>query len=227
MNWLEHVKLLDYGAFIKQEGVLVIADLHLGYEEYLLKKGVTIPRNQFPKIIERINQMIEKTHPQTIVFAGDVQHDFAKLSFRTRTSVEKIINSFAGKKLVFLKGNHDTFLAGFLKNRGQDLREHFETKEFLVIHGHKAVNTGKTIIMAHEHPAIMLTDELGASRKYKCHLIGEKLLVIPAVSPLATGIVVNAEDEALSPLIVELGELKPFVQGLEFPRIKHLKKVVQ
>jgi putative SbcD/Mre11-related phosphoesterase len=227
MKWLNSVQFLDYGIFLKSLKALVVADLHLGYEEYLSGQGVTIPRTQFPKILDRIDRMVEETGSETIVFAGDVQHDFSKLSFRTRREVGELIDAFKDKKLAFLKGNHDTFLKGVLKSHGYDLVDEYKTPKFLVVHGHKAVNTDKPVIMGHEHPAIALMDELSVRRKYKCHLLGEKVLVIPAVSTLATGTVVNSAEKPLSPFIKSFDNLKPFVGGLEFPEVKVLKKIIQ
>ncbi|MBR9679264.1 MAG: metallophosphoesterase [Nanoarchaeota archaeon] len=227
MNWIKQVKLLEYGALIKKENILIIADLHLGYETYLQKKGIFIPKNQFSETIKRIKKMVEQTKPKKIIFAGDIKHDFENMSYEARITIKKLINNFKKQELIFLKGNHDTFLKHVLEKHGYKFKETFETQEFLITHGHKKIKTKKTLIIGHEHPAIMLKDELGTQHKFKCHLVGEKLLVIPAISVLATGTIVNENKKALSPLITNLDELKPIIQELEFPKIKKLKKIVK
>ena len=228
MEWLKKLELLEYGVYIKKPSVLVVSDLHLGYETYLIDKGVTVPKNQFNKIMKRLEQMIKKTKPATLVFAGDVQHDFSKITLETRVTLDKLIRTVRKlvNNVVFIKGNHDTFLNSLLETYEHSIKDEYETKNFLIIHGHKKVKSKKPLIAGHEHPAIVLKDEFGYRRKYKCHLVGEKLLIIPAISPLATGIVVNENQKALSPIVKDLDKLKPIVQGLEFPNIGSLKEVV-
>jgi hypothetical protein len=88
------------------------------------------------------------------------------------------------------------------------------------VHGHKELNLGmlsnaKYIISAHEHPAIVVRDELGVKRKFKCFLVGRvwerDLVVIPSLSPLMEGSAVNviAKSQLLSP-ILRVSELSSF-----------------
>ena len=44
---LPNIYGIDRGIWIKKEKVLVIGDLHIGYEEALNREGVLIPRQQF------------------------------------------------------------------------------------------------------------------------------------------------------------------------------------
>ena len=66
LNWIKKVKLMDYGTLLIKERVLIIADLHLGYETYLEKQGITIPKNQFDETIKRIKEqggLVAIPHP--------------------------------------------------------------------------------------------------------------------------------------------------------------------
>lgn len=220
------MKILDYGVLL-EDGTLVVADLHLGYEDYLSRRGVMIPRIQFPKTIERIREMTANSKTERIVFAGDVQHDFSRTSFQTGKEIDELIKKFSKYELVFLKGNHDTFLSGLISRHGYELGETRETSDFLITHGHKNVETKKRIIIGHEHPSIVLRDELGAVNKYKCVLVSDRIIVLPALSPLASGTVINQDEKPLSPLISDFNDFKPVIQGLEFPRIKKLEKIVK
>ena len=59
---------------------LVIADLHIGYEEALNKQGVLVPRRQFELTVERLKKLLEKTKPTRIIVLGDLKHEFGTIS---------------------------------------------------------------------------------------------------------------------------------------------------
>lgn len=53
------MKFIDKSVFLEEENVLVISDLHLGYEEYLNERGVLVPRQQYNEIIENLEKIFE------------------------------------------------------------------------------------------------------------------------------------------------------------------------
>jgi hypothetical protein len=57
------------------------------------------------------------------------------------------------------------------------------------------------MVIGHEHPFILLGDKVGARVRIPAFLIGEKLIVMPAFTPLAGGTAVNLTDEFLSPML--------------------------
>ncbi len=119
----------------------------------------------------------------------------------------------------------------------------FEGVKF--IHGHEKVEDINGIdieylIMGHEHPALSLTDEIGAREKVRCFLYGEmrngtNLIVMPAFSRLAQGSQMNQvrDEELLSPVLkdmVDIGEMRPIAvdkeAGLfEFPRLNKIRSL--
>ncbi len=54
--------------------------------------------------------------------------------------------------------------------------------------------------MGHEHPAVKLKDELGAVLSVPAFLVTERLMVLPAFSPLALGVDVSSYPY-LSPIL--------------------------
>src|SRR5205823_9761678 len=71
---------------------------------------------------------------------------------------------------------------------------------YTIVHGHEEVSTLHPIIMGHEHPAVKLKDELGATVSVPAFLVTDGLVVLPAFSPLALGVDVSAYPY-LSPLL--------------------------
>ena len=65
----------------EEEKVLVIGDLHLGYEKALEDEGMYLPRLNTESIREALNRLIEKYEPKEIVLLGDIKHDFKRAKF--------------------------------------------------------------------------------------------------------------------------------------------------
>jgi metallophosphoesterase superfamily enzyme len=90
------------------------------------------------------------------------------------------------------------------------------------------------LIFAHEHPAILLHDDIKGKHKFRCYLQGKwdnyKILVLPAISPLASGTILNSIESAnlISPVLreIQIESFKPIIvdkgEILEFPIIKNL-----
>ncbi len=62
----------------KGERVLVIADLHLGWEVTLAHQGIHVP-SQVPRLLEKLRKILEETHPKLLVLLGDVKHAVSKV----------------------------------------------------------------------------------------------------------------------------------------------------
>src|SRR5256712_11063133 len=60
------------------ERVLVIADLHLGWEVTLAHQGIHVP-SQVPRLLEKLRKILAETHPKLLVLLGDVKHAVSKV----------------------------------------------------------------------------------------------------------------------------------------------------
>lgn len=204
-----------HGIFLAQHRALVIADLHIGYEAALEKQGIMVPCSQYPKMKQDIANMLNACKPEMLIINGDVKHEFGEATRQEWGETLDLLSFLEGKKLklVVVRGNHDNFLIPILKKHSIELKDPcFMLGNFLFFHGHKQLDlqmfvSAENLIMAHEHPAIVLRDELGVKRKFKCFLKGrfhgKNLIVLPAFSPLAEGSEVNLtrREELLSPLL--------------------------
>ena len=67
---LPDIFALGHGIWISDPKILVIADLHIGYEEALNKEGVLVPRHQFKLTKELLEKMLAVVKPEIIVING-------------------------------------------------------------------------------------------------------------------------------------------------------------
>ena len=74
-------EFIDKTLYFPEKGILVIGDLHLGYEHQLIQSGVLTPKMQTQKIIDELREIIlkikeSKQKLNKIVFLGDIKHAF-------------------------------------------------------------------------------------------------------------------------------------------------------
>src|SRR5436190_20815536 len=67
------------------------------------------------------------------------------------------------------------------------LHDRYDLGGYTFVHGHEEVQALGTIVMGHEHPAVKLRDALGATISVPAFLVAERVIVLPAFSPLALG----------------------------------------
>ncbi len=206
------IEMFPYGAEVND--TLVMADLHLGYEDALREKGVELPYEQYPWIKREIMRYIREREPETVILNGDIKHEFGGALSQEWREVLDLIRSLReeGVRIEVVRGNHDNYLIPILLKEGIDIRDPYLILDnVMYFHGHKellAVPKGvDLIVMGHEHPAISLRDDLGGGHKFKVFLkgnyLGIEVLVLPALSPLAPGtdILRVGSSGLLSPLL--------------------------
>lgn len=217
LPWLkldEGVWAVGLGLYLEDIDTLVVADLHLGYEQALEESGVFIPPVQFKFIASFIMKALEETGGKRLLLLGDVKHEFGSALKQEWGETLELLSRLKerGVEVSVVRGNHDNFLIPILRRLEVPLYDpHLKLGRYLFMHGHKeppldAWGGAEYVVIGHEHPAILLRDELGVTLKLKCFLVGSfegaKLIVVPALSPLMPGTEVNAPRvRYLSPLL--------------------------
>lgn len=219
----------DYAIWLRNERALVISDLHLGFEGALAEQGVSIPRFQRKVILERLGAMLDRNHAEKVVVAGDFKHEFSKNLVDEWVEVKQVLRFLQARATpILVRGNHDNYLATILGDLGLKLHDRFDVGGYTIVHGHEEVSTLAPILMGHEHPAVKLRDELGATVSVPAFLAADRLIVLPAFSPLALGVDV-ASYPYLSPILNRMDIEDARVIGvddreglLDFGRVKDL-----
>ena len=91
-------------AFIEKRKILVVSELHLGFEYELAKSGIIIPSQaeKFARIIKRVQK---KVGAKKLVVIGDVKHTVPGISSKEMSEIPKFFSYF--KNVFVVKGNHD------------------------------------------------------------------------------------------------------------------------
>ena len=200
--YLEGITLTKYGMVYLEEYELgVMADFHIGYEDVMAHKGIYFPKIQKRYILETLDKIYEKYDPKTLLINGDFKHEFSRNMPQEWDEIEEVLDYITERgEVIIIRGNHDNFLKSILKRRGIELRDGYEIGNYFFVHGHKDVKLKKITIIGHEHPSVMLRDELSASVKMPCFLYSQDLTVLPATSIYASGTDITKND-FISPIL--------------------------
>jgi len=224
--------------------LIVISDLHLGLEGSVTSEGGYVPQFQLEELKDDLRDAREETDSSRILINGDLKHEFSKTRYSEKKELEDFLD-FLDREfedIIVVQGNHDTFLESLVKDVGRFVKYHLEDG-ILFTHGHQKLSDldaeggYETVVIGHEHPALVLKDEIGVKEKVDCFLYGEmdngnNIVVLPAFSKISGGSKVNQvpQGKLLSPILkeeVDIGDLEAIAvsreAGLfEFPEIRKI-----
>ncbi len=215
------VHLFPYGVYVEDVEAVILADLHIGFEQVLEESGVHVPVSQFPRMKGQILDAVERFRPEKVILAGDVKHEFSRAIAEEWVEVLGLIRELksAVEEVRVVRGNHDNFLIPILKKEGVPLDDPYLLDGGnLILHGHKEVvlPEAERIFMGHVHPAISIRGDLGEKVKLRCllkgRLWGSELYVLPAISPYALGYDLLEGEDSASPILAKAdrGELEVY-----------------
>ena len=177
MEIFKDIELVDLALLINKK-VLVISDLHLGFEESLVRQGVLVPKSHWKDLMFLLSEVLKRTDPKTIVVNGDIKHDFGSISRQEWSDVSRLIDFLRlhCKEIIFVKGNHDTILKPIAEKKGLRVVKELVVDDALILHGDtiptSVLKNVKTIIVGHAHPAVRLRQGV-RNELFKCFLVGK------------------------------------------------------
>jgi len=151
--------------------ILVVADLHLGFEFELSEKGINLP-SQTGRIKEKILKLIGEAKPESLVILGDLKHTIPKVSLGEWRDIPGFLEALKAKvsDVRLVLGNHDGGAEVFA---GRGVTVH-SSRGFLLeargvkvglFHGHawpspKLFEASHWVI-GHNHPTVQFRKLLG------------------------------------------------------------------
>src|SRR3989344_8312542 len=153
--------------------ILVIGDLHIGYDEQFHGKAI-FPGSQLEEIIKKLKDVFkylkkDKIKITKIILLGDVKHDFGKITNiewrETLQFFDFLKDNIEDKsRVIVIKGNHDNILKPILEKRDIKLVDYLKIKidgkRWCFLHGNKMFEQcldSNYLVFGHLHPAITLS----------------------------------------------------------------------
>jgi len=150
------------------ERVLVVGDLHIGWEITLAQQGIHVP-SQTPKLADRLIDIIRKSSPTRIVFLGDVKHTVVGAEMEEWKDVpeffEKIVPHVSDIQII--QGNHDGNIEPMTPRQVKIIPPSGIALwgRYGLFHGHAwpapELLGCESLIQGHLHPVVAFTDALG------------------------------------------------------------------
>lgn len=207
----------NYALFFINEKILVLSDLHIGFEEVMAQKGLLLPKIQTVDIMELLNTVIDKYNPEQIWIDGDFKHEFSRNVEQEWRDIKKIIELILSRtKLTIIRGNHDNFLKNILAKYNVPFLQSAKIDNYLIVHGDKKIDQKNSfLILGHEHPSIKIRDSIGAIISIPAFLYDpeDKVLVLPSPSIYSSGSDILSSN-TISPMLKDLEFSKFFVYGI-------------
>jgi len=201
---------------LRADEYLIIGDLHIGIESHLRSKGFHIT-SRTDDMFDSIIQAADDSASRLIVL-GDVKDSVpgsTKQEYREIPMFfERLLDRFDSVDVV--RGNHDTNIEEFLPGRVR-MRpaSGMKIEDVGLAHGHTwpsdDLMRSETLIMAHDHPAIMFRDGVGRQVNEPCWVRGrfrdvhseryetvpKNFIIVPAFNRMLGGSPVNVIGEPL------------------------------
>ncbi len=148
------------GEALSVRDVLFVADVHVGVEIELKKKGIRVPDNTENRIT-KLETLIKISEPNTIVVVGDLKHTVAGMTRYEEKSVCRLVETLLElvDELIIVKGNHDGRLEAILRKTEAEVvgTRGIVVNHVYAFHGHaspdpEALEKANLVVMGHEHP---------------------------------------------------------------------------
>ncbi len=150
-----------------KERVLIIADLHIGWEVALAQEGIHVP-SQTPKMKDKLLRMIDLYKPDGLLVLGDIKHTIAKVELEEWRDIPDLFEALSQRvdDIKVVLGNHDGNLEPLLPSSVKILPQTgialFHAGFF---HGNAwpapELLQCRSLVMAHVHPTVAFRDPLG------------------------------------------------------------------
>ena len=164
------------------ERLLVVGDLHLGRSERTARLGgALLPPYETRHTLERLEAEVAETRPAILVLLGDSFDDTEAALELSEEALERINLLAAGRRLVWIAGNHDP---GHLSLPGENV--HAYRHQSLTFR-HIAEPNGRAEVSAHFHPKARLTLR-GQRISRPCFLVDDNRVILPAFGTYTGGL---------------------------------------
>ena len=220
----------DYCVWYKPKDIIILADIHMGYESGLKEEGFSLPLFQKDEVLDKISTIKDKYDPNTFIIAGDFKHDFGRSEKREFSDILDTMDYILQDcDLTIVRGNHDNYLQNLTDYKGIPFyEESIKIDELFITHGHIDLDYEGVLIIGHEHPSLKIRDEIGAIIKRPCFLHSKRngIIVLPAFSPMAEGRDIVNTDQFFSDILSDIDDIKDFdIYALSEDGIIHFQTI--
>ena len=170
--------LTEKAVWLENEKILLIADVHLGKIEHFRKSGIAIPHHAAKKTQDRLELLIKKLVPSSVIFLGDLFHSVKNNSY---DDFKTMIGHYANIEFHLVIGNHDIMPAIFYQELNIKGCEEMVIGNLWLTHEPQdEIKDGLYNLAGHIHPGVKLNGKARQSITLPCFYFGPKRGLLPA-----------------------------------------------
>lgn len=180
----------ERAVFLPEQGVLLVADVHLGKAGTFRQHGIPLPEGLADADLARLGRVLERTGAHSVIVLGDLIHARAGL---TSLFVEKVARwrSRFPVSLILVEGNHDRHAPELppswnVERKNPDL----VLEPFRLAHSPDAppadCQEGRFLFCGHLHPTVRVTRGALQAR-LPCFWVEARRAILPAFSDFTGG----------------------------------------
>lgn len=172
------------------EGLLIVADLHLEKGSAFAKRGVLLPPYDTATTLARLGRLVERRAPRLVIALGDSFHDDdgpLRMSATDRAALKTLQ---LGRDWLWIAGNHDPDLPADVGGRFAEIL----ALGPLTLRHEPSATVSDGEIAGHLHPVARVAQR-GRAVSRRCFAIDGRRLVMPAFGAYAGGL--NVRDRVI------------------------------
>jgi putative SbcD/Mre11-related phosphoesterase len=231
---------------------IVIGDVHVGLEQELARKGLTLP-DQTMGMRARVEALLAEHAAERLIVLGDLKETIGRSSSADIARLRQFVRDLPCQ-VDLVPGNHDADLEWLgIENVRMQPATGMKVGDVALTHGHvwpaEGIMDAKVLVTSHNHPMLGLRDELGKLHKEPCWVRGPfrkaarerypmlrkgaHFVIMPAFNELLGGHAINAppregEKEGLGPMsrngLFDLDKATIWtLDGIEMGTVKSLR----
>lgn len=178
---VDFVADLSGALYWEDAGLLIVSDLHLEKGSSFAERGVLLPPFDTAATLARLNDVIARHDPRTVVALGDSFHDRKAYTRLSREDSDAISALQSGRDWIWISGNHDPDLP---RDIGGVVAEEIAIGPIVFRHEPTGA-IGE--IAGHLHPKARVSTR-GRSLERRCFASDGERAVMPAFGSYAGGL---------------------------------------
>ncbi len=150
----------------EKQRILIVADLHIGYERTLFKNEQA-SLNVTERIIQKFEKLVADVQPSQLIILGDLKHTLCKFSPSEFQKISQLLYRLQKQtSITIIRGNHDADLELVVPDRveiipSSGLKISLGNQKIYLLHGHALPSVEiidcDSLIMGHIHPTLEIT----------------------------------------------------------------------
>lgn len=162
----------------RSEGILFIADLHLGKVNHFRRSGIPVPVKANDHNLELIVDLVNLTRPQRLICLGDLFHSHYNPEWEV---FGELVRHFQRTSFELVIGNHDIMSEQQYKRKGIVVHESLNIGPFVFTHHPlEEVEEARYNLSGHIHPGVNMMGRGRQSVTLPCFYFSSDRGLLPA-----------------------------------------------